>query len=77
MEWYEIPVETLRDRAIEALGHNDEDAYRSNLIYMHRLAKERAFQVIRIPDNVENVSVYAQGLDAVLHMSQFGLRTLV
>lgn len=76
MEWHEIPVETLRDRAIEALGRNDEEAYKKNLVYIYRLLKEREFQDIRLPDDIEDVSVYRQSLDAVLHMSQFGLRTL-
>ena len=40
MEWYEIPVETLRDRAIEALGCNELDVYRKNPIYAERLVKE-------------------------------------
>lgn len=36
MEWYEIPVETLRDRAIEALGCNELDAgyWKSRIVYV-------------------------------------------
>lgn len=41
MEWYEIPVETLRELAIEALGCNELDLYKRNLLYADRLVKER------------------------------------
>lgn len=47
MEWYEIPVETLRDRAIDALGCNKLDLYKENLLYAERLVKERdKFRVV-------------------------------
>ena len=76
MEWYEIPVETLRDRAIEALGCNKLDLYRKNLLYAERLVKEREYQEIHIPDDVEDVSVYCQSLGTILNMTPINLRTM-
>lgn len=76
MEWYEIPVATLRARAIEALGRNELDVYGKNIIYAERLAKEREYQEIRIPDDAEDVSVYRQSLDTILNMSPLNLRTM-
>lgn len=76
MEWYEIPVETLRGRAIEALGCNELDVYRKNLLYAERLVKEREYQEIHIPDDVEDVSVYCQSLGTILNMTLINLRTM-
>lgn len=76
MEWYEIPVETLRGRAIEALGCNEFDVYRKNLLYAERLVKEREYQEIRIPDDVEDISVYCQSLGTILNMTPINLRTM-
>lgn len=76
MEWYETPVEMLRDRAIEALGCNELDVYRKNLLYAHRLVKEREYQEIHIPDDVEDVSVYSQSLGTILNMTPINLRTM-
>lgn len=76
MEWYEIPVETLLDRAIDALGCNKLDLYKENLLYAERLVKEREYQEIHIPDDVEDVSVYCQSLGTILNMTPINLRTM-
>lgn len=76
MEWYEIPVVTLRACAIEALGRDEFDVYEKNVIYAERLAKEREYQEIRIPDDVEDVSVYSQSLHTILNMTPINLRTM-
>lgn len=76
MEWYEIPVETLYNRAFAALGRNDVDGFKENIRYARCLLKEREWQEIHIPDDVEDVSVYCQDLDAILHMDGIYLRTL-
>lgn len=74
MKWYETPIEDLYESALLALGHNDEDTYKENLIHAVTLIRQREFQTIGIPDGARLMDYY-QGLDALLHMEQTKLRT--
>ena len=56
MKWYETPVEELYESAIEALGRNDEDSYKENLLHAYTLIREREFQKVRASENLENTS---------------------
>lgn len=76
MEWYEIPVDTLRERAFQALVCKEFDVYGKNLIYAERLVKEREYQEIRIPDDAEDVSVYCKSLGTILNITPTDLRTM-
>lgn len=74
MKWYETSIEDLYERALLALGRNDEDTYKENLIHAVTLIRQREFQTISIPDGARLMDYY-QGLDVLLHMEQSKLRT--
>ena len=75
MKWYEIPLTTQWDVALDLLNKGRAEAYAKALQRIYILCKEREKQIRRDLEMTSALSHY-QGIDALLHMEQSKLRVM-